>query len=105
MKFTIIIAVLALAIVLAAGDTTDSQERIYCGRKLAETLAYLCDYGEDTPNTPKRSGINDVDYKYYNHAWLGPHMAHAFSGSRGKRGVVTECCDKACSLGVLLTYC
>lgn len=100
MKVQLIIA--ALVLVLTVVVATESRERVYCGRMLADTLAYLCDYGEETS---KRSGVNEVDYKYYSQAWLAPHMAHAFSGSRGKRGVVTECCDKPCSFDVLLSYC
>ncbi|KOB65059.1 Insulin-like polypeptide 1 [Operophtera brumata] len=93
MKVQLMVA--AVVLVLATEGATESRERVYCGRILANTLADWCDYGEEMP---KRSGMNEVDNKYYSHAWLAPHMANAFSGSRGKRGVVTECCDKPCSL-------
>lgn len=37
--------------------------------------------------------------------WLPEHEARGLAGARGKRGPVDECCDKACSIEELMTYC
>ncbi|XP_028175211.1 bombyxin B-2 homolog [Ostrinia furnacalis] len=77
--------------------SSNTSSQFYCGRRLADTLAYLCP--EDSVG--KRSGMDTGDLDYW--TWSYPRMA--LQGSRGKRGVVTECCEKACSLNELLSYC
>nr|C0HKS3.1 RecName: Full=Insulin-related peptide 1; Short=IRP-1; Contains: RecName: Full=DAGWWIPQHGHHALAGVR-amide; Flags: Precursor [Agrotis ipsilon] len=62
----------------------------YCGRTLSRALAVLC-YGAES----KR----DAGW------WIPQHGHHALAGVRGKRGPVDECCEKACSIQELMTYC
>lgn len=72
---------------------------VYCGRRLATALAFLCDY-----NLIKRSEIHSdimpIDSKW---TWLDERSARSIS--RVKRQVVTECCDKPCTENELLSYC
>ncbi|CAH0397385.1 unnamed protein product [Chilo suppressalis] len=94
-------------------QATDPQ--IYCGRNLARALALLC---YDESSASKRSdsaSMYDGILPYYKNQelqmdwlWMTPHKAKSLMyHSRGKRypGVVNECCDKACSIKELLTYC
>ncbi|CAH0715781.1 unnamed protein product, partial [Brenthis ino] len=71
---------------------------IYCGRRLATALALLCDN-----NLIKRSSHHDMATVDMGWPWLAPHRAHSMS--RSKRGVVSECCDKPCTINELLSYC
>ncbi|XP_049865419.1 bombyxin C-1-like [Pectinophora gossypiella] len=87
----------------------------YCGRKLARYLAVLC-YDEDVE---KRSETDSgTMYKailtpYYKDQdaqlgwpWLSPHKARGLGvPTRGKRFIITECCNKACGVEELMTYC
>ncbi|XP_059060095.1 bombyxin A-1 homolog [Achroia grisella] len=89
--------------------------QMYCGRTLARALAVLC---FDDGAVEKKSDIGTM-YRailspYYkeqesmNWPWLTPHKARGMGlPSRGKRyqGIVSECCDKPCSINELLTYC
>ncbi|XP_026765225.1 bombyxin A-1 homolog [Galleria mellonella] len=88
--------------------------QMYCGRTLARTLALLC---FDDGGIEKKSEVGTM-YRailspYYKEQesldwpWLAPHKARMGLPSRGKRyqGIVSECCDKACSINELLTYC
>ncbi|CAH0715790.1 unnamed protein product, partial [Brenthis ino] len=79
--------------------TSQDFGEVYCGRRLATALALLCD-----SNLNKRSdthhSINEVDSSW---PWLGPNRAHSMG--RSKRQVVSECCDKPCTVDELLSYC
>ncbi|XP_050342065.1 bombyxin A-3 homolog [Nymphalis io] len=92
----------------------DVTPQVYCGRALAKALAYLC---YDEPLTEKRSEIgtmfNSILAPYYKEQenqvgwpWIPYHKARSMGmPSRSKRLVVNECCDKACNLSELLSYC
>lgn len=90
-----------LAIVSLSAVSAKSSAQVFCGRKLADTLAYFC-YDD---SMEKRSSANSVEDFGYGWSWAVPR-ARALEGARGKRtGVVTECCDKPCTLNELLSYC
>ncbi|CAH4036592.1 bombyxin A-2 homolog [Pieris brassicae] len=93
----------------------ETSSRMYCGRTLARTLAILC---YDAPSEHKRSEsgsmYNAVLSPYYKDQatqvdwpWMTTQRARALGlSSRGKRDfVVSECCDKPCSINELLSYC
>nr|AGH25575.1 insulin-like precursor polypeptide D [Helicoverpa armigera] len=92
----------------------DANPQVYCGRSLARALAFLCpdDGGSEIKRSDAGSMYNAILPPYYKEQegfgwpWLAPHKARGMSlPSRGKRFVVNECCDKACSLSELLSYC
>ncbi|KAJ8724750.1 hypothetical protein PYW07_015708 [Mythimna separata] len=95
----------------------DSNPQVYCGRSLARALAFLCyeDGGSENKRSEYGSMYNSVLSPYYREQegqgqsgwpWMSPHKARGMSlPSRGKRFVVSECCDKPCSLSELLSYC
>ncbi|NP_001121790.1 bombyxin B-8 precursor [Bombyx mori] len=84
-------SVIFVLIVLNLMWSGEAQEvaRTYCGSHLADTLADLC-FG-----VVKRGGAQYAPY-FWQKAYLG---------SRGKRGVVDECCFRPCTLDVLASYC
>ncbi|KAG6456871.1 hypothetical protein O3G_MSEX010002 [Manduca sexta] len=90
MKFVLMMVCLGLCSVFG------QRAQVYCGRRLATTLAYMCPELEE--ETVKRSG---ADALFGSRDWRWA----ALGGARGKRGVVEECCEKPCTLDVLLTYC
>lgn len=64
----------------------------YCGRRLANAIATVC----WTEEVKRDAG------------WWRPlatSEVHALSVTRGKRGPVDECCNKACTIDELRTYC
>ncbi|KPJ16547.1 Bombyxin A-1-like [Papilio machaon] len=69
------------------------QEQVYCGRRLATTLAFLCD---ETPM--KRNHMVDSNWPIVTSQWSN-------SLGRRKRQVVAECCDKPCAIDELMSYC
>ncbi|KAL0822171.1 hypothetical protein ABMA28_004302 [Loxostege sticticalis] len=87
------VLILLALICFSSFASAKSPTQVFCGRRLASTLAYLC-YDE---SVEKRSGPSSLDKKYW---WAGA------LGTRGKRGgVVEECCEKPCTLDELLSYC
>ncbi|XP_047545995.1 insulin-related peptide 4-like [Vanessa atalanta] len=91
----------------------DLTPQVYCGRVLAKALAYLC---YDEPLNEKRTETgtmyNSILAPYYKEQenqigwpWLAHHKARSMGIPRSKRLVVNECCDKACNLSELLSYC
>ncbi|XP_068633490.1 bombyxin A-3 homolog [Battus philenor] len=79
---------------LAAVSCEGEYGQVYCGRRLATTLAVLCEGG----NLVKRSEPMESGW-----GWLAPRNARSLTV--GKRQVVSECCDKPCTLDELLAYC
>ncbi|CAH0715783.1 unnamed protein product, partial [Brenthis ino] len=71
---------------------------VYCGRRLATALALLCDN-----NLIKRSEMHQNVATDMSWPWLAPHRAHSMG--RSKRQVVSECCDKPCTVNELMSYC
>ncbi|XP_026745349.1 bombyxin A-1 homolog isoform X2 [Trichoplusia ni] len=94
----------------------EANQHVYCGRSLARALAFLC-YEEKGSGESKRSDsgtmYNSILSPYYKDqgdvygwSWMAAQKARSMSlPSRGKRFVVNECCDKACSVSELLSYC
>jgi hypothetical protein len=77
-----------------------SPGQIYCGRKLANTLAYLCSAG-----MLEKRAMSFVEFEELSWPWLLP-KTRALEDARSKRGgVATECCNKPCTREVLLSYC
>lgn len=98
MKTQLFLAVVSVAVLaFASGDDS----HVYCGRRLAQTLAVLC--GDEYLVKKSAPSYNSVNYDGF--GWLGHHQAKALASARGKRGVATECCDKPCSIDELLSYC
>ncbi|CAK1554232.1 unnamed protein product [Leptosia nina] len=101
--------VLFSALVLLLAEGLSGQGQVYCGRRLADTLAYMCDNplingAAGNSLLIKRSdryqnAITPEDFKW---PWIQRHHAKSI---RNKRQVVSECCDKPCSLNELLSYC
>ncbi|CAH0715785.1 unnamed protein product, partial [Brenthis ino] len=98
MKTQTLLVFLALSVCMVMVTSQDFGE-VYCGRRLATALALLCDN-----NLIKRAdthhSINEVDSSW---PWLPQHSAHSMG--RSKRQVVSECCDKPCTVDELLSYC
>ncbi|CAG9794090.1 unnamed protein product [Diatraea saccharalis] len=101
MKIFLFIFVIIAA--LLSSTSGKSQNQFYCGRKLANALAYLCPAGM----LGKRAEYNTIEaFNDFDWPWMS--RAKALEGSRGKRtgpGVISECCDQPCSLNELLSYC
>ncbi|XP_047986747.1 insulin-related peptide 2-like [Leguminivora glycinivorella] len=104
MKIQVVI-LLAIVTIVAAKDSA----QIYCGRQLSRTLAGLC--YEKYYNQEKRSQTNGFyDFEHsseYISPWLADSMAQRLNGGRGKKsvGIVSECCDKPCTIDEMMTYC
>ncbi|CAH2048389.1 unnamed protein product, partial [Iphiclides podalirius] len=76
----------------------DSYGQVYCGRRLANTLALLC----ENNLLVKRTMAKDMP-DGFGWPWIPQHRANALG--RAKRQVVSECCEKACTIDELLSYC
>ncbi|KAG6456853.1 hypothetical protein O3G_MSEX010001 [Manduca sexta] len=94
MKLAVVLCCLLALYSLAAAQGTQR----FCGRRLARTLAGLCSELE-YEEVVKRSGAGDAAGASRDWHWA------ALGGARGKRGIVEECCEKACTLEELITYC
>lgn len=92
------IQLLVLLSVTLMSATAQQGLQFYCGRRLADTLAIICE-----SNQEKRSP-NGVDYDA-DWAWMAAQRARLLRNVPIKRQVVSECCDKPCSVDELLTYC
>ncbi|CAH0403470.1 unnamed protein product [Chilo suppressalis] len=104
---------------LLSATSGKAPAQFFCGRRLADTLALFCPSAE----LVKRSGHhgrwhypgNEVlgagDEGWDRELGLGGAGSEgwlwrgALSGARGKRGVISECCDQPCTIDELLTYC
>ncbi|CAH0398930.1 unnamed protein product [Chilo suppressalis] len=93
-----VILMLLSSVGLASLSSEDDSPQVYCGRRLALTLAYIC---ENKP-LPKRTGFLT---EYEGWPWFAPRDAKAFQSPKRKRGVISECCDQPCSVNELATYC
>ncbi|CAH0588809.1 unnamed protein product [Chrysodeixis includens] len=82
--------VFALMMACVACCIAQEGTNFYCGRQLSRALAVLCWGAEE-----KR----DAGW------WSPPQTSRVLGGTRGKRGPVDECCEKACSISELMTYC
>ncbi|KOB71447.1 Insulin-like polypeptide D [Operophtera brumata] len=115
-SFLFVLLVAAMCSAHIGGKAPDQDlTQYYCGRTLAKALALLC--FDDIPNSNKRSdaGMYNavLSLPYYKEQdmhmgwpWMVPNKARGMAGQRGKRQlVVSECCDKPCSINELLTYC
>ncbi|CAH2048385.1 unnamed protein product, partial [Iphiclides podalirius] len=89
-------SVLVMFAVLLAAVGCYEYGQVYCGRRLATSLALLCD---DAPSV-KRAGQGSGGIPW---PWLERHLARSMG--RSKRQVVSECCDKPCTVDELMSYC
>ncbi|CAH0715782.1 unnamed protein product, partial [Brenthis ino] len=71
---------------------------VYCGRRLATALALLCDNSLIKRSEMQQNVATDTRWP-----WLTSHRAHSMG--RSKRQVVSECCDKPCTINELMSYC
>ncbi|XP_063382014.1 bombyxin-related peptide B-like [Cydia fagiglandana] len=103
MKFQVLLVLACLCLV-------NADDQRYCGRHLSQTLRDLCPYISSgmvkrSPQYGFQTSRNTLEpWKPDFWPWLvqAPQVLH---GSRRKRQVVSECCDKSCSVDELLTYC
>lgn len=89
----------------SSGDShvqSQTPAQIYCGRRLAYTIAILCD---SVPTAKRDYNSIDNDQNNLPWPWMTPHNARTMG--RGKRmdGIVQECCDKPCTQEEMVTYC
>ncbi|XP_045498548.1 bombyxin A-2 homolog [Colias croceus] len=89
MKTTFVLSFLSVFLII---KMSNGEGQTYCGRRLASTLAYVCEN-----SISKRSEYDDFEWP-----WIARQQA---SSMRNKRQVVSECCDKPCTLDELLAYC
>ncbi|KPJ16548.1 Bombyxin A-2-like [Papilio machaon] len=83
---------LIFTILLASISSQGKYMQMYCGRKLAFTLASIC--GEAPV---KRSGQRQD--------WPWIDMQKARTLTRNKRQIISECCEKPCTIDELMSYC
>ncbi|CAH2048391.1 unnamed protein product, partial [Iphiclides podalirius] len=88
------VALLFFCGMLAVVTSQDGFGQVYCGRRLASTLAMLCE------NTLLVKRGMAVEFEW---PWIGQQTATALG--RSKRQVVSECCGKPCAIDELLSYC
>nr|P33720.1 RecName: Full=Bombyxin A-3 homolog; Contains: RecName: Full=Bombyxin A-3 homolog B chain; Contains: RecName: Full=Bombyxin A-3 homolog A chain; Flags: Precursor [Samia cynthia]BAA03023.1 Samia bombyxin homolog A-3 [Samia ricini] len=94
--------VLFLVLEVAAMASGDDTPHVYCGRRLAIMLSYLC----DNQYLMKRTPYTSSESEGYGWRWLAPQRARQLAGARGKRqGIAEECCNKPCTEDELLGYC
>lgn len=86
----------------------------YCGRKLTETLAMLCqgrypmmshhrsEYLSDQPQQPVEVEVATLPDSGVTHGY--PHSRNAHRRVR-RQGIYDECCKKSCSYTELKSYC
>lgn len=95
-----------LAVLAAVTDISiQGPPQTFCGRKLANTLAVLCQNGF---LLHKRSDHNSLFYddmpKFG--GWQSKQDTELEFPGRGKRtGIIEECCIQPCTVDVLMTYC
>ncbi|XP_030030909.2 bombyxin-related peptide B-like [Manduca sexta] len=97
MKFALALVCLIALWSLACGQMA----RVYCGRRLAQTLAVLCSEIEEEGAVKRSEGALSGAAMYGTRGWRWA----ARGAARGKRGVVEECCDQPCTLDTLFSYC
>nr|QMS43293.1 insulin-like peptide 2 [Grapholita molesta] len=90
----------------------EDKPQMYCGRSLSVAISELCFLQRHSKRSEGNFLGNDIPPYYiedYGGPWLPPHKARGLGfSSRNKRlvrGVVDECCIKACSMEELLEYC
>ncbi|XP_063623834.1 bombyxin A-3-like [Cydia splendana] len=89
---------------------SEDTPQVYCGRRLAQTMAVLC----YQTKYDKRSDYNSIHLGYepeFSWPWLSRSLErHTDRGmardmGRGKRGIIEECCQNSCSIPTLMSYC
>lgn len=101
---TQVLTLLAIISCLAAQDPGHR----YCGRQLSRAIEFLCyeDYIMKRSEEVKRSSYESYDYDVgYVSPWMAAKDAQVLNG-RGKRQlIVSECCEKPCTIDELRGYC
>lgn len=102
MKMQLVFAFVTVALLsFSLGENPQS----YCGRRLAQILAFLCQ-NENRGEAKKSLPFNSMEYDFFGWPRFGHHKALAMTGIRGKRdGIVSECCENPCTRSELLSYC
>ncbi|XP_075972547.1 bombyxin A-7-like isoform X2 [Anticarsia gemmatalis] len=103
----------SFALLLLCVAVCCAHEQKYCGRSLARAIAALCfETGDPVDKRNDGTMYNSILAPYYrdqepSYGWAWPpHKARGMSlAQRGKRLIVNECCDKACTVDELLSYC
>ncbi|CAK1579965.1 unnamed protein product [Parnassius mnemosyne] len=91
-----VFVIFIFTVLLVAVSSQGEYGQVYCGRRLAMALAFICD---DT-SLVKRSGEQREVFRW---PWISAQQARSLG--RSKRQVVSECCDKPCTIDELLSYC
>ncbi|VVD00648.1 unnamed protein product [Leptidea sinapis] len=91
--------ILLLSLGLISLVTNTSGQEYYCGRRLASALAMLCYEG----SIEKRAGVAMDNMIYHQLPWMDRRTARSMNKS--KRQIVSECCEKPCTVDELVTYC
>ncbi|CAH0627436.1 unnamed protein product [Chrysodeixis includens] len=88
-----LLLVLIVTVACAWSSEAESPANVYCGRRLAEFFATVCVTG----NNKRDAGWWLMDDDRMQDLGIGT--------LRGKRGLVDECCEKACTVEELIQYC
>ncbi|CAH2096493.1 unnamed protein product [Euphydryas editha] len=86
--------------VIAATVTSQGYGQVYCGRRLSNVLALLCDNNLIKRSQSQYTSEQGADFS---EPWIAEHRAHSMG--RRKRQVVAECCEKPCTIDELMSYC
>ncbi|XP_047993386.1 bombyxin C-1-like [Leguminivora glycinivorella] len=109
MKVQISLFFVVVMFFVSVCSQSDDTPQIYCGRRLAQTMAMLC-----YQKPYKRSDYNSIHLGYepeFSWPWLSRGLGHmqdrgiAMDMNRGKRGIIEECCQNSCSIQTLMSYC
>ncbi|KAM3967232.1 bombyxin B-10-like [Aphomia sociella] len=104
------LAILSCLAALVFNGAADEDKVNLCGSELAKARVLLC-FGAEYVLKRSSSETFELTKEYEDQnpepAWLwrGRHGAHAARWSKNKRGLVDECCFKACKTNVILSYC
>ncbi|KAL0882323.1 hypothetical protein ABMA27_000836 [Loxostege sticticalis] len=100
---SLVLFCLSVMVLMVAAEEQQPRKVMLCGRELARARVLLC-FG--TEYMYKRSSnylSDDSDDKPW--VWGGRRDALGARWARHKRGLVDECCLKACTPEVIRTYC
>lgn len=94
MKFYIILVVIFGVLTLVSSQ---NEGQVYCGRRLSMALDWFCNGSLFKRSVRNNDGIS---------GWPWITSERAYKLNRFKRnGIVSECCEKPCTINELLSYC